>query len=226
MTDEEVDNLLSALMARRVAAWQQGKLGPGLPGGVPEGTEADICAITWHIGMKPSRDGLLAAGATVEQVEAALAARKRLLDIIEPDDLVPIPPDLAEDIDRDLRAALLEESDDLRRRLDEKHVDWITEHRVEIYLNEGQHRGRPHVAVVLPDGKVSISLDDSPVLLTPHGYREEASALKVVRKHLSRLRKLWDDTRPDDQKLPEREQREAPPQAGEGKPKKGRRGSR
>jgi hypothetical protein len=86
-----------------------------------------------------------------------------------------------------LRVSLAEEAQDSVRRLDEKVVDWIPEHRVEIYFNEGQHRGRPHVAVVLPDGKVSVSLENPPVLLTPHGYRGEASALKVVNKHLERL---------------------------------------
>jgi hypothetical protein len=97
---------------------------------------------------------------------------------------------------------------------------------VEIYFNEGQHRGRPHVAVVLPDGKVSVSLEDPPTLLTPHGYRGEASALKVIKKHLIRLKKLWDDTRPDDQKLPVREQPSQPSQGARAKSKKGRSRSR
>jgi hypothetical protein len=103
-----------------------------------------------------------------------------------------------------LRAWLAEEPQDSVRRLDEKVVNWIAEHRVEIYFNEGQHRGRPHVAIVLPDGKVSVSLENPPVLLTPHGYRGEASALRVVNKYRERLQQLWDDTRPDDQKLPPR----------------------
>jgi hypothetical protein len=205
MTDDEVAELLTKLGARRLAAWQRGEPGFELPEDAPSGIENDICALLWYVGSKPSRGDLLAAGATSEQIAAAMIAQKATLGIFEPSDLVPLPHELAQEIDADLRAALLDEPEESLRHLDEKVVDWITEYRVEIYFNEGQHRGRPHVAVVLPDGKVSVRLENSPVLLTPHGYRGEASALKVVKKHLQRLRKLWDDTRPDDQKLPPRE---------------------
>jgi len=202
MTDDEVSDLLNKLGARRLAGFQRGESGFELPKDAPTGIENDICALLWHVGSRSSHDDLLAAGATPEQIAKAMTTQKVTLGIIEPSDLVPIPRDLAVALDTDLRAALLEEPEHSLRRVDEKVVDWITEHRVEIYFNEGQHRGRPHVAVILPDGKVSISLESTPKLLTPHGYRGEASALKVVKKYRRRLRKLWDKTRPDDQKLP------------------------
>lgn len=202
MTDDEVMGLLNRLAGEKVARYQKRDAEYIPPEDLPPNIEGDICALVWYVGFLPSCDELIAHGAQKEQVSAALAKQKASLRIIEPSDLVPIPTNLAAELDGDLRAALAEEGESVPRQLDEKVVKWITEHRVEIYFNEGQHRGRPHVAVVLPDGKISVSLDDPPVLLTPHGYRGEASALKVVKKHLQPLRTLWDETRPDDQKLP------------------------
>lgn len=199
MTDEEVSALLLQLGSQRVAAWQRGEMPP--PSDAPEGFEHDIREILWHVGAKPSAGALLAAGATPEQVTAALEAKKALFEIIEPTDCVKIPDDLASQINADIETALSKEPEESFRSLNEKVVRWITECRVEMYHNEGQHRGRPHVAVVLPDGKISVSLENPPIILTPNGYRGEASALKVVKKHLRRLRKLWDDSRPDDQKI-------------------------
>lgn len=200
MTDEEVKELLIKLACQRVAAWQRGQMAYRAPDDGPE-VRGDIKAIVWYVGVRQVRASLATHGATVEQIAGAVAALKQDLDIIEAEDLVQIPNDLAREFAEDLRGVLALEPEEILQRLDEKLVDFITDARVEIYLNESQHRGRPHVAVVLQDGKVSVSLDDPPVLLTPHGYRGEASALKVVKKHLPALRKLWDDTRPDDQKL-------------------------
>jgi hypothetical protein len=74
--------------------------------------------------------------------------------------------------------------------------------RVEIYPNEGQHRGRPHCKVTyarrvagsfgLPDGEPL-----HPGRLGPH----EAAARKLVRKHGRRLLDDWFHYRPDDQRL-------------------------
>ncbi|WP_105434802.1 hypothetical protein [Neorhizobium tomejilense] len=201
MTDEELEKLLLDWSSARFVDWQNGKI-TLRQGEAPAGFEDSIHEILWYVGVKPLRGRLLEAGALESQIDAAFAARRQLHGIVEPADLVVIPADLEIEIDSDLRAFLEEEPESSMRRLDEKHVDWIKELRVEIYLNESQHRGRPHVAVFLPDGKISVSLQDPPVVLTPKQLRGEASARKVVEKHLVRLLKLWETTRPDDQRLP------------------------
>lgn len=202
MTDDEVKDFLYRRSAERVAHYQKRTPGSAIPSELPSEIDGDIRALVWYVGAKPSRDDIFAAGATTEQVDAALADLKICLGIIEASDIVAIPTDLASEVTRDLQEALAEEPEGHLRRLDERWIKSIAEARVEIYSNEGQHRGRPHVVVILADGKVSVSLDDPPVLLTPHGYRGEASALKVVAKHRTRLRQIWDETRPDDQRLP------------------------
>lgn len=202
MNQEEVADVLIKLSAQKVAQFQKRDPAYTPPTDLPAGIEGDICALVWYVGAKPSRDELIALGATAEQADIALAVLKDTLRIVEPSDLVPIPVDLALTLQTELREAFAAEPEDTPQRLDERVVDWITEYRVEIYSNEGQHRGRPHVAVVLPDGKISVSLDDPPMILTPHGYRGEASARKVVTKYRDQLLELWHDTRPDDQKLP------------------------
>ena len=201
MTDDEVETLLLQWSSARVAAWQRGQIVLE-PGDAPAGFENDLHEILWYVGVKPLRGKLLAAGARESQVDAALAKRKKLHDIVEVEDKIAIPDDLASEIALDLRTFLNEEPETLTRRLDEKKADWIDDFRIEIYPNEGQHRGRPHAAVFLPDGKISVSLEDPPEVLTPQKLRGEAAALRVVKKHLVRLLKLWAETRPDDQRLP------------------------
>lgn len=203
MTDEDVEELLKRLSTRKVKALQDGEL-PSVDAQLTTEIKSSLCSLLWYVGAKYSEQELITAGATQDQVATAMTNYKTLLQIIEESDSAEIPDELAESIKKDLREALLEEPADTRSRLDEKVAAWIKEYRIEIYLNESQHRGRPHVAVVLPDGKISVSLDDPPVVLTPNGLRGEAAALKVVEKHREQLRKLWDDTRPDDQKLPSR----------------------
>lgn len=199
VNDDEVEELLRTLYAKRVAAWQRGEI--DAPANAPVGFHDSLRELIWYVGAKPSRDQVLAAGATSEQVDAALASLKETLGVIEESDLAPIPADLAQLLARDLQEGLTEEPENGLRRLNERWVKEVSDLRVEIYSNEGQHRGRPHVVVVLPDGKISVSLDLPPVLLTPHGYRGEATALKVVSKHRVRLLEIWTATRPDDQKL-------------------------
>ena len=204
MSDDEVYDLLLKLSSKRVADWQKGLIRHLPAVDEPASAGTDICETVWYIGTRPIVPDLRSAGASDEQIARALGRRKHTLGIVEVSDLVPIPADLARQIATDLETALAQEPADGWQRLDEKVVDFISEARVEIYFNEGQPRGREHVAVVLQDGKVSVSLEDPPVLLTKNGYRGEASALKVVARHRTALRALWDDTRPDDQKLPSR----------------------
>lgn len=204
MTEEEIDDLLIKLATAKVAQYQRRDPIYTPPDDLPEGIDSSIVELIWYVGAKPSRAEMIAHGLSAEQTDAALARKKAQLGIIEPNDLIPIPPDLAAQIDADLRAALAEEPEDIPRRLDERVVKEITELKVEIYSNEGQHRGRPHVAVTLQDDKISISLDDPPVVLTPGRYRGQAGAVKVVTKHRTLLLDIWNSTRPDDQRLPDK----------------------
>jgi hypothetical protein len=199
MTDEDVGDLLRILSSKRFAAWQKGLL--AAPADAPAGFEARIQDTLWYVGCADVRSDLLAAGATDAQIDAALAEKRAQLGVDRDGDRVDLPEALARAFIEDLKTALKEEPEGALRRLDERRVDWITEYRVEIYSNESQHAGRPHVAVFLPDGKISVSLEYPPVILTPHGYRGEASAKRVVAAYRERLLKLWHETRPDDQKL-------------------------
>lgn len=189
MTDDEAYELLLKLAAQRVAK---------------HGLEDRIDVSFWCVGAVPSRNDLIAGGATPEQADSALARLKATLHIADPPDTASIPADLALEMAQDLEGTLNGSPVDTRRRLDEKLAKWIGEYRVEIYTNEGKHRGMPHAVVTLPDGQVSVSLNDPVRVLTPHGYRDEATAVKVVRKHRRKLLKLWHATRPGDQKLPPR----------------------
>lgn len=86
------------------------------------------------------------------------------------------------------------------RRLYQR-VSYINQFRVEIWPNEGKHRGRPHVAVTLPRGQISISLDDPPEILTPKRLPHEREALAIITQYRERLIDFWDESRPDTQRL-------------------------
>ncbi len=200
MSEEEVYDLLLKESAFRYAAWQHGEQ-PNALEGAPTSAASSIKEGLWYAGARHVGSALLSAGATQQQVIRAYQKLKETLEIIEPHELASLPADLVSAIANDLQQALNNEPIDRLSRIDEKFISEISEHRIDIYLNENQHRGRPHVVVTLPDGKISVSLEDTPEVLTPHGYRGEASARKVVKKHLSRLLEIWNETRPDDQRL-------------------------
>ena len=196
MTDEEVEARYRDIAVALAVPYINGVHGP-----LPPEIDGDISATMWRYGYLPGLDQLIAEGATPEQAARARAEAKALHSIVEEADLVPIPQDLATEIANDGRQFLAEEPDDLPRRLDEVHVKWITEIRVEIYFDEPKHRGFPHVAVILQDGKITVSLESPPRVMTPKGYRGEAAARKIVEKHLVRLLALWHSTRPSTQQL-------------------------
>lgn len=200
MTDDEAYDLLNSLAAKEYAAWQKGERPKALRN-APETAVNSINEGLWYAGTRHIEPELSAQGATAEQIRNAVQKQKEVLGIVEQGDLADIPNELRSEIADDLWRAFDEESANMLRRLDEKLISEITECRIDIYLNESQHRGRPHVVVTLQDGKISVSLDDPPEVLTPHGYRGERSAQKVVKKHRKRLLEIWHETRPDDQKL-------------------------
>jgi len=159
--------------------------------------------ILWDEGYLPARATLIAQGVAAADIDLQLTKVKELLDIVEPGDLVAFPEELHGKLITDIASEIASEPPLKRQRLDERVVRAITEFKVEMFSNESKHAGRPHVKVHLKGGAVSISLDDPPESLTPTGgIVGEASAIKVVAKNRKTLLKLWNDTRPDDQKLP------------------------
>ena len=201
MTDEEVYQRLMEESTREVAAFQKGERPTSLEG-APVTASDSISELVWYVGAMHVQREVIDAGATQEQLADALIRLKATLGIEEPKTFLALPSSLATELANSLRDALADEPEGQPQRLDEKLISEIPELRVEMYMNESQHRGRPHVAVSLPDGKISVSLDDPPQVLTPHRLRGEASALQVIAKYRLRLLEIWSDTRPDDQRLP------------------------
>ena len=220
MTDEEVEALLLK------AAVQKAK--PILNGEKPYpansiSSNSSIQLTLWEHGYRLVREQVISMGATIEQVDAALAKAKRETGGMDPDDFVMIPPDLIDDLEDAFSEAVetedAEDDEDLSAYYDqdepaeiepsalfeinERVIGGVDDFRVEMFSNESQHAGRPHVKVHLADGAISISIDDPPTIIAgPRGkLRRQSEALKAIGEHRLRLLKLWYDTRPDDQKL-------------------------
>jgi len=101
--------------------------------------------------------------------------------------------------------AALGPGDDLSggmRRLDERTYSEIDQLKVEIRANEGQHRGRPHCCVTTDKGAVSVDILTGEIIEGDAG-KWNTPIKKVVKSHSNGLKKLWDEMRPDDQKLPQ-----------------------
>lgn len=190
MTDDEIAERLRTLAAQLAA--------PALNNGEAN----DIFEGLWKFGYLPARTLLIEQGLPQNQIDKAVADFKRLADIVEPSDLVEVPRDLLDALRIAFNAEIALEPALQVQRLDERVFKEITDFRVEMFGNEGQHAGRPHVKVHLQDGPISVSLDDPPINLTPRGgMRGESSAIKVIAKYREKLLKLWHETRPDTQKL-------------------------
>ena len=86
------------------------------------------------------------------------------------------------------------------RRLDEKQYPEIQNFKVEIWPNEGKHRGRPHCKVTTDKGAVTVDIETGEIIVGQAGKWEVAIS-KSVKAHKAGLHKMWDETRPDDQKL-------------------------
>jgi len=194
VTDDEVDSRLRHLAVR--LAKSELEKGP-----------ASVVETLWYHGYLPAKPIVIAEGMPEMQVERVMAALKRTFDIVEPTDLVQLPEDILKNIRLAFEAELQHEPYTSAQLLFERHIKEITEFHVEMFSNEGKHPGKPHVRVRLKDGYISVSLDDTPVVLTPNkGLRGEAAALKVVKDNLDVLRPKWQETRPDTQKLPPKPQ--------------------
>ncbi|MBA4026724.1 MAG: hypothetical protein C0473_00630 [Cyanobacteria bacterium DS3.002] len=85
-------------------------------------------------------------------------------------------------------------------QLNEKKFARIKNFKVEIFPNESKHPGLPHCKVTIDDKSASFKLCDGTLLVGDLG-RYNAAASKEINKHKSELLTMWNDTRPDDQKL-------------------------
>lgn len=158
--------------------------------------------VLWEYGYKIAASELLAQGEDKQLITLHLDVLKSYLQIIEKDDVISMPHQLQSCLYTSFDSEFSNEPPIKVERLDERLVKGIKNFRVEMYTDESKHRGRPHVAVYLKNGKVSISLDNPPKILTPSGgLVGEASALKAIGKHREELLKLWHETRADTQKL-------------------------
>jgi hypothetical protein len=198
MTDTEVEDLLRREACRRAVPALNGDVAPK-PSHTQSGRGLEVL---WDEGYVPASKRLIETGVPERQVKAEMAKVKALLDIIEPADLISLPQKLHDELAKNFRAEISNEPPLTKLRLDERVVKFISDFRVEMWSNESQHAGRPHVKVHLKEGAISISLDPQPKNLTPRGgLIGEATALKVIKKHRKKLLKLWRETRPDPQKL-------------------------
>ncbi len=91
-------------------------------------------------------------------------------------------------------------------RLDEKTYPEISQFKVEIFPNEGKHRGKPHCRVTTDKGYVSVSIPDGEII-AGKGARWSGAIKKVISTHGQALLALWYKMRPDDQALPAADKR-------------------
>lgn len=71
-----------------------------------------------------------------------------------------------------------------------------------LFPNESKHPGFPHVTVKIGNEKVNISISENPqVIAGDAGIVGVGAVLKAVKKHGVELKREWDASRPDDQKL-------------------------
>ena len=66
--------------------------------------------------------------------------------------------------------------------------------------NESQHRGRPHCLIEVNEASATFDIMTGD-RLAGSLKRWDRTAEKVVKKHSDELMKVWERTRPDDQKL-------------------------
>jgi hypothetical protein len=202
MTYEEIEDRLRKEACRLVVPFINRVARPR-----PTLTQSDCgLEVLWDEGYVPASTRLIDQGVPPVQIKAQMDKVKALLGIIEPSDLISFPPDLHDELVTDLKAEIVNEPPLAMLRLDERVVKEISEFRVEMCSNESQHAGRPHVRVHLKNSAISVSLDPEPQNLTPRGgLIGEASALKVIKKHLKMLLDLWQQT---SQKLKKDDQEE------------------
>lgn len=146
-----------------------------------------------------SGDQLLTGGVVLTQKPRTLS---KIEIFIEPTSWHTIEDTLKEDILNTISA--LGPGEDLpndKRSSIERTYSAIKEFKVEIRANESQHRGRPHCCVTTDKGAVSVDIRTGEIIAGNAG-RWNTSVSKAVVAHSNGLQELWDQMRPDDQRLP------------------------
>ena len=71
-----------------------------------------------------------------------------------------------------------------------------------VFSNESKHPGNPHITVIIGNEKVNVTISEKPKVIAGNkNVVGIGDVLKAVKKHRVELKKEWDETRPDDQKL-------------------------
>ena len=84
----------------------------------------------------------------------------------------------------------------------EKRVATKTGYPMFLYSNESQHPGRPHLTILLRNERVNVAIEERPVVLAGKKRLPGlTAAIRAVGERHVELKKEWDDSRPDDQKL-------------------------
>ena len=107
--------------------------------------------VLWDQGYVPASKLLILEGVSPAQVELQMRRVKALFGIVEPSDLISFPQELLAELVADFRAEIANEPTLSVQRLDERVIKEISEFRVEMWSDESQHAGRPHVKVHLKD---------------------------------------------------------------------------
>jgi hypothetical protein len=83
----------------------------------------------------------------------------------------------------------------------EKTYPEVDQFKIEVFPNEGKHRGRPHCRVTTDKGAITVDLASFEILAGDAGPWNH-TVKKVIADNAVGLMKFCDTLRPDDQKLP------------------------
>ena len=92
---------------------------------------------------------------------------------------------------------------DGRSFLAERQYPEIHQFKVEVFPNVGQHGGRPHCKVTTDKGAVTVDLDTAQIIAGDAGHWNR-TVERTAAAPTEGLLALWDEMRPDDQRLPVR----------------------
>jgi hypothetical protein len=91
-----------------------------------------------------------------------------------------------------------------KQMLTERVYKEVDTFKIEVFPNEGQHRGRPHCKVTTDKGAVTVDAKTGEILAGNAGHWT-ATVCKVVLAHSDGICDLWEKMRPEDQKLPRKD---------------------
>jgi len=211
MTNKEIESALISAAASRIVPILKGeKAYPEDSWSAP----GQISETYWEHGIRHVREDVIHMGADPNRVDEVIAELKMTMGGHVLDDFIALPEDLLEDMNVDYEEYLADEAQQTINgpdgllmaivNLDERRISDVEGFRVEMFSNESQHAGRPHVKVYVGGNAISVSLNDDPpeIIASPNGKLQgQDAAVHAVAKHRLRLLRIWYETRPEDQKL-------------------------